>query len=415
VDMRELKGLEIAARARIDFKDGAWSVPSQSGSGTYKVILKPGESTCTCDDFTLRQQPCKHIHAARIVRERDGGPTAPAIDTDKVPKRPTYKQDWPKYDAAQRSEKDRFQALLFDLCRGLPDHPNPKSGRRWKSMADMVFACAFKVYSTFSSRRFQCDLNLALERSYLSQPMHAVRICAYMESEFLTPVLQDLIVKSSLPLKAVETVFAPDSTGFSTSRFVRWYDEKYGTQRSGHDWIKAHAICGVKTNIVTAVTIEGRDAGDSPQFKPLVEKTAENFKILEVPADKAYLSHDNLELVEELGGTAFVPFKSNSQQGEAGTLWEKMFHYFQFRREDFLKHYHQRSNAESTFSMVKAKFRDHVRSKTDRAMMNEVLCKFLCHNICVVHQSHIELGIEPIFWPDGQQPGSEPKILAFPG
>ena len=47
--------------------------------------------------------------------------------------------------------------------------------------------------------------------------------------------------------------------------------------------------------------------------------------------------------------------------------------------------------------MMKAKFRDHVRSRTDVAMKNEVLCKILCHNICVVHQSHIELGIEPEF------------------
>ena len=48
--------------------------------------------------------------------------------------------------------------------------------------------------------------------------------------------------------------------------------------------------------------------------------------------------------------------------------------------------------------MVKAKFRDHVRSKTDTAMKNEVLCKFLCHNICVLIQSQCELGIEPVFW-----------------
>jgi hypothetical protein len=37
-------------------------------------------------------------------------------------------------------------------------------------------------------------------------------------------------------------VFAPDFTGFSTSRFVRWFDEKYGVTRSGKDWVKAHAI-----------------------------------------------------------------------------------------------------------------------------------------------------------------------------
>lgn len=102
--------------------------------------------------------------------------------------------------------------------------------------------------------------------------------------------------------------------------------------------MKAHAICGVKTNIVTAVTIKGREANDCPQFKPLVEKTAENFQVKEVPADKAYLSHDNLELVEGLGGTAYVPFKVNRVQGKAGTLWEKMFFYYSFRREEFLKH-----------------------------------------------------------------------------
>ena len=161
----------------------------------------------------------------------------------------------------------------------------------------------------------------------------------------------------------------------------------------------------MKTNVVTAVVIGGRDAADSPQFKPLVRTTAENFTVKEVPADKAYLSHDNLALVEELGGTAYVPFKSNSIPGEAGSLWEKMFHYYNLHREEFLAHYHQRSNAESTFSMVKAKFRDHVRSRSGTAMVNEVLCKFLCHNICVVHQSHIELGIEPVFSPEESKDG----------
>src|ERR1700730_13788443 len=79
--------------------------------------------------------------------------------------------------------------------------------------------------------------------------------------------------------------------------------------------------------------------------------------------------------------------------GAVGGLYEKMFHYFSFRREDFLRHYHKRSNVESTFSMVKAKFKDSVRSKGDVAMKNEVLAKFLCHNICCLIMSQLELGI----------------------
>jgi hypothetical protein len=74
-----------------------------------------------------------------------------------------------------------------------------------------------------------------------------------------------------------------------------------------------------------------------------------------------------------------------------------MFHHFSLRREDFLVHYHKRSNVESAFSMIKAKFRDNVRSKTPVAMVNEVLCKLVCHNICVLIHEAQELGIEVDF------------------
>ena len=152
---------------------------------------------------------------------------------------------------------------------------------------------AYKVYSTFSARRFHCDLMDAYANGYLSQSMPGLTAAIFMEDEAFTPILQDVIRQSALPLRAIETVFAPDSTGFSTSRLVRWYDEKYGTMRSGREWVKAHAICGVKTNIVTDVRILDKDANDCPQFKPLVETTAENFTVKEVAADKAYLSHEN--------------------------------------------------------------------------------------------------------------------------
>jgi transposase len=54
-----------------------------------------------------------------------------------------------------------------------------------------------------------------------------------------------------------------------------------------------------------------------------------------------------------------------------------MFHFFSFKQDEFLAHYHKRSNVESTFGMIKRKFGDAVRSKTDVAMKNEALCKLL--------------------------------------
>lgn len=39
-------------------------------------------------------------------------------------------------------------------------------------------------------------------------------------------------------------------------------------------------------------------------------------------------------------------------------------------------------------------------SKTDTAMTNEVLCKFICHNLTWLIQEQETLGIAPIFWND---------------
>src|SRR5947209_618761 len=365
VDLRELKALELAARSRIVFNLGRWLVPSQSSNKVYTVTLSP--PSCTCEDFAVRGAGltdghvpvCKHVIAARLVAERDSGESAPPMVVDEVPKRPIYKQDWPKYNLAQQTERDRFRELLFDLVSGLEDPPQPKTGRRRTHTRDMVFASAVKVFTTLSSRRFACELRDVHAAGYLGHLMNSVSVTDYMDSELLTPVLYQLIERAARPLIPVEHDLIPDSTGFSTSRFVRWYDEKYGRERSGREWVKAHAMVGAKTNVITACVIDGPTAGDSPQLKPLLEATvASGFQIGTVPADKAYLSHDNLELIVKHGGTPFIPFKVNSVPGEPGSLWERMYGYFMFRRPEFLKLYHQRSNVESTFSMVKAKFRD---------------------------------------------------------
>jgi transposase len=402
---REERGLVIAATAKLTQKGKVWLVPSQTGNGTKYTVCPDDECPfCNCRDHEDTGLPCKHIFAARFVLKREQAKDGSLVETRTLTltEKKTYRQDWPMYNLAQTEEKRRFLVLLHDLCCKLPDPPQPGCGRRRTPMADMIFAACLKVFTGFSSRRFGTDLAEAREKGYVRSKLHPVAVCSFLENKLLTAVLKELVTVTALPLQAVEQTFAPDSTGFSTSRFVRWFDEKYGCERSGRDWVKAHCMCGVKTHVVTAVEILDRDAADSPQFKPLVEKTAAHFTVKEVPADKAYLSHDNLELVGGLGATPFIPFKINSVVGTTGGMWEKMFGYFQYRRDDFMARYHKRSNAESVFSMVKAKFGDAVRSKAETAMRNEVLAKLVCHNICCVIMAQVELGIEPIFWTDAE-------------
>ena len=49
---------------------------------------------------------------------------------------------------------------------------------------------------------------------------------------------------------------------------------------------------------------------------------------------------------------------------------------------------------------MKRKFGDHLRTKNDVAMANEVLCKSLVHNICVLIQEMFNLGIKIDFQQD---------------
>lgn len=223
-------------------------------------------------------------------------------------------------------------------------------------------------------------------------------IVLYFDTVSLTSVLRDLIQKSSPPLKAVEVDFAVDSSGFSTSNYVRWYNVRYGHEQGNHDWMNVHLMCGVKTNIVTSVEITGRYAGDALQFTPLVKTTAQHFSMREVAADKAYSSKKNLEVAVKHNAIPYIPFKERTT-GETGgsKLWERLWHFYQYNRDTFLAHYHKRSNVESTMWMIKSKFDEHIRIKTDTAIVNEVLCKVLCHNICVVIQSMYELNIKPTF------------------
>jgi transposase len=409
VEARRQRGIEIAAVCKLTKKaDGSWSVPSQAGNGRY--VVQVGDAPrCSCPDYESRGVKCKHMHAVEIVAKReetlnaDGSTTVTESVTIKATKRTTYPQDWPAYNAAQTNEQDQFQRLLNDLCAGIVNPPQGK-GRPRLPLSDVTFAACFKVYSTFSCRRFMSDLRGAQEKGYIRHAPHYNSIFNYLENPELTPVLNSLIAETSRPLAAVESDFAADSTGFSTCRFIRWYDHKYGVVRQDHDWVKVHFMTGVKTNVVTAVEIHERKANDSPLLPALIDTTVRHFAPKEIACDKQYSSVKNIEKVTAVGAVPYIPFKErHTGSGDGSGLWQKMFHYFNFRRDEFLSHYHKRSNVESTVGMVKAKFGDAVRSKTDVAMKNEALCKFICHNVVCLVSAIYELDLTPVFW---QQPAA---------
>jgi transposase len=396
MEPREQKGLEIAATVKLRRKGDVWTVPSQTGKGTmYTVDFNGDAPKCSCPDHETRGVKCKHMYAVEFSVKRETRPDGTTTITKTV--RVTYGQNWPAYNAAQTHEKTRAAELLRGLCDGISQPPQGR-GRPRLPLSDVVFSAVMKVFTTVSGRRAISDLRECETKGHVARAPHYNSIFNYLENPALTPLLKLLVEESASPLKAVETDFAVDSSGFSSCVFERWFDVKWGKMRSEHQWVKAHLMTGVTTNIVTSVEVTATDSADCPRLAPLLEATAKNFPVIsEVSADKGYLSRKNMELIVDAGAVPYIPFKVNSN-ANGSELWRRLFHFYHFNRRDFLERYHKRSNVETTFSMIKRKFGASVRSKTPVAQVNEVLCKVICHNLCVLVQSIYELGIEPTFW-----------------
>jgi transposase len=403
VEERKQRGLVIAAVARIQKENGVYLVPSQTSPRhqKYKVKYDRQQPTCTCEDFHERGCRCKHIYAVEFVRQRELNPDGSETITESVTitqTRKTYPQNWTAYNAAQVNESRHFAKLLADLCKTIeqPAQDMSKGGRPRLPLADAIYAAVCKIYSTMSARRFVSDLCDAQAKGYIQKVPHFSSVLKALENADLFPILVKMIEQSGAALASVESQFAVDSTGFAFCRFTRWYDIKYNKFTSEQQWVKAHICTGTKTNVVTAVEIHGPNEYDANQLPALVETTAKRFQMAEVSADKGYSAQECHNAISRVGAKPFIMFKDNATGGIGG-LFQKMFHFFQFKRDEFLAHYHRRSNVESTVMMIKSKFGDSVRSKTEVAAKNEVLAKIVCHNICCLISAMYELGIDANF------------------
>jgi hypothetical protein len=384
IGTREDRGRLLAQRGGIRQLGSLYVVPSQTqGAEAPTYVVDPVDQTCTCPDYETRRSRCKHQEAVWFWLAW-GCTVGTVNDAASTPKRKTYPQNWTAYNAAQTSEKAQVELLLQSLCAGL-EEPVQTRGRPRIPLRDAVFASVMKVYTTFSGRRATTDIRDCADNGFIADAPHYNSIFRTLGDEATTEVLTRLVEESAAPLAEIENQagqFAQDSTGFSTVTYDRWFA-----------WVKLHVMIGTVTNVVTGVKVSSE--GDCPVLPELLKTTAKRFNVREVSADKAYLSKRNLAEIDAIGAVPFIPFKINSAGAVSSSPhWRRMWAHFSLRTEEFLEHYHRRSNVETTMWMIKSKFGSAVRAKSPTAQVNEVLCKVLCHNLaCIVH-AIAEFGID---------------------
>lgn len=309
-----------------------------------------------------------------------------------------YPQDWPAYNHAQTMEKVLFKRLASDLLQVIHEERKPSKGRNGHNICTKLFALLVHTYTGKSSRRLISELKEAKQQGFIDQVPHFNSVLHFYDDWDLPELLKQLISITAKPLEQVELDFAVDSSGFTTLQYESWNQTKYDQRSEMRNFRKAHVMSGVRTNVITSVNITKGTAADSPEFIPLVRRTGKYFVIREVSADKAYSSRDNLNEVSEQGAIPYIPFKEGSTGKSKGAIiWRKMYQYFTEHRAEFDEHYHKRSNAESTFAMIKRKLGVNLRNKKEISQENEILLKCLAHNIIVLIHEMCELGIKVDF------------------
>jgi hypothetical protein len=184
-------------------------------------------------------------------------------------------------------------------------------------------------------------------------------------------------------------------TGISTKCFSSWFSIRCEKQTRHRDHISAHLTTSRNLNACIAVDVDCEKGKDSEYMRKHIKQIVKDFLIRDWCGDSMYLSRENCNAVSEAGGTPwFMPKKNTISKPLNSPSWKKMVKIAQKDPEKFSKHYHKRSNVESTFSAKKRKFGSSVRSRLNSAKENEEHLKWINYNFAVLSRAHYEKNVK---------------------
>lgn len=304
-------------------------------------------------------------------------------------------QDWHKYNLAKTNEKRLFVELLSDLCKIIKE-PEYQFGRPSIPLKDLFFCAGLKLYTGYSGRKIMSDLRHAQGAGYISMVPHYNTLTEFLGCKATYDLLSKMLTISALPLRKLEDQFSLDSSGFGSYQYERWQRVRWGSKKGWRNYLKGHILIGTRTNIICNCEITPGNFSDARQVPSLIIKAGANFDIKEISGDKGYASKLIFRIVQSIGALPYIPFKHTTKEPTENSpeIWNQMFLMFRDRQEEFKKHYHRRSNVETTFAMVKTRLGEFLKCKEFDAQRSELMMKFICHNICCLIQEMYENGIE---------------------
>ena len=307
----------------------------------------------------------------------------------------TKKKRWPRDEILYNKIQETEFLNFFDFVRYLTNYVC-KSKKMKQIIPCLLITHKFP---NFSLRRARGFLLLLRKFGIIFVDIPCFKTLSnYRENNSLQIILDKLIEESSKPLSAIEHDFATDATGIRTKLFSTWYSLRCKKEIKKRDHLTIHITTGVKSNIVTALNVETKSGKDSEIFREHVDKTVKNFNANEFSGDGKYWGKENCKKVVEVGAKPYFKVHKNwSGRSRGGFAWKEMNLEFKRDEEKYGKHYHKRSNVESTNMSKKMLHGDKVYSRLPSARINEETLRWINHNINVLNRAKHQWNINPKF------------------
>jgi len=293
--------------------------------------------------------------------------------------------------------------MVFRILKDAVDYlniPPPKTnnGRPQADIADIIKALCIKNYSGLSSWRSESELRIAKAMGIIDNIYMRTSLNKYLGQSEITEWLNKLYKSIAAPIGAIEVQLAADATGISVAYGrKRWVEVREDHQKH-KDYKKLHIISGTKSNVIFAAEITDGRASENPRFRKLLDETVKYVSARELSADPGYLSRANVEHIAKNGMIPYIlPKKNTIAKNRGSSAWGRMITLWKEYQDLFALHYHQRSNVESTFSMLKRKFGYHTRAKSEIGQTNEILTKIVCLNAAILSEAMLEFNLKPEF------------------
>ncbi len=305
------------------------------------------------------------------------------------------------YNLAQENE-------IFIVLKYLPDAAmhvaNDDSlwtgtGRPPNDLYDILVSLTLWHYIGWSARRSIGMIKLLCKFARMQVCVPSWRtLSRYREKEIIKKYTNRLIGMTSRPLRFLEHDFSTDMTGVSTNCFSTWFSLRCGKRIRYRDHIATHVTTSRMLNSCVAIDVDCNKGKDSEYMREHILRVSKNFLINDWSGDSKYLARQNCEAVENVGGVPWFKLKSNTTPKPRGCLaWKRMVKLGLIDSEEFDRHYHKRSNSESTFSSKKRKFGSFVRSRHNTSKENEEHLKWVGYNLGVLSRAHYEHKLNIVF------------------